>query len=294
MKKTQASNKMKYILISAITVIALALAIGLIVFFSNNSTQNDAVEQQDQEQIESNESEGSKEQEELIKNSEADKEEELESTPDEETKSNEEETQIETPPATEGKDEKATIENGYIVGQTLPTEPTYVDGVLIANKKYPLPKNYNPGENVEARAAFEEMAQAARKEGIELTAFSTFRSFEYQQSLYQRYVDRDGKDNADRYSARPGYSEHQTGLAFDIGEVGKEDLWLTSEFGESAAGKWLVNNAHSYGFILRYPKGKEEITGYMYESWHFRYLGVPLATEVKNSGVTLEEYLGIQ
>ncbi|KGR91819.1 D-alanyl-D-alanine carboxypeptidase [Ureibacillus massiliensis 4400831 = CIP 108448 = CCUG 49529] len=294
MKKSQASNKTKYILISVITVIALAVAIGFIVFFSNNSTQNNPVEQQNQKHIESNEPEESTEQEESIENSEADKEEGLESTPDEEEKTNEEETQNETPPAAEEKDDKVTKENGYIVGQMLPTEPTYVDGVLIANKKYPLPQNYNPGENVEARAAFEEMAQAARKEGIELTAFSTFRSFEYQQSLYKRYVDRDGKDNADRYSARPGYSEHQTGLAFDIGEVGKEDLWLTSEFGESTAGKWLVNNAHNYGFILRYPKGKEEITGYMYESWHFRYLGVPLATDVKNSGVTLEEYLGIQ
>nr|WP_106781610.1 M15 family metallopeptidase [Lysinibacillus timonensis] len=185
-------------------------------------------------------------------------------------------------------------ENGYIVGQKLPSEPTYIDGILIANKKYPLPKNFNPGEDVEARVAYEEMAVAASKAGIQLTAFSTFRSYDYQQTLYNRYVQRDGKDNADRYSARPGYSEHQTGLAFDIGEVGREDLWLTSEFGETAAGKWLVENAHNYGFILRYPKGKEKITGYMYESWHFRYLGIPVATAVKESGLTLEEFLGIQ
>ncbi len=165
---------------------------------------------------------------------------------------------------------------------------------MIANKKYPLPKDYNPGEDVEARVAFGEMAAAARKAGYELTAFSTFRSFDYQTSLYNRYVERDGKANADRYSARPGYSEHQTGLAFDIGEVNREDLWLTSEFGESEAGKWLVGNAHNYGFILRYPQGKEHITGYMYESWHFRYLGIPLATEVYESGVTLEEFLGIE
>lgn len=184
-------------------------------------------------------------------------------------------------------------DNGYIVGLSLPLEPTYIDGILITNKKYPLPKSFSPGESVEARVAFEDMATAASEAGFELTAFSTYRSFEYQTTLYSRYVERDGKDNADRYSARPGYSEHQTGLAFDIGEVNREDLWLTSEFGESEAGKWLVENAHEYGFILRYPKGKELITGYMYESWHFRYLGIPVATEVYESGVTLEEYLGI-
>lgn len=184
-------------------------------------------------------------------------------------------------------------DNGYIVGQELPSEPTIINGVLIANKKYPLPKDFAPGESVEARAAFELMAQDAKKQGFELVAFSTYRSYEYQQSLYNRYVEQDGKDNADRYSARPGYSEHQTGLAFDIGEKGQEHLWLTEEFGESEAGKWLMENAHNYGFILRYPKGKEHITGYMYESWHYRYLGVELATKVKESGLTLEEYLGI-
>ncbi|RHW34902.1 D-alanyl-D-alanine carboxypeptidase family protein [Lysinibacillus yapensis] len=183
---------------------------------------------------------------------------------------------------------------GYIEGQPLPSEPVYVEGVLIANKKYPLPSDFAPGESKEARSAFEKMAGDAKVAGFELVAFSTYRSFEYQQTLYNNYVDRDGQENADRYSARPGYSEHQTGLAFDIGEKGKEDLWLTEEFGETEAGKWLVENAHNYGFILRYPPGKENITGYMYESWHFRYLGVDLATKVKNAKVTLEEYLGIE
>lgn len=193
------------------------------------------------------------------------------------------------------KQQEQPLENGgYIEGQALPKEPTYVDGVLIANKKYPLPADFAPGESEEARAAFEKMAADAKKAGFDITAFSTYRSYEYQETLYNNYVNRDGKENADRYSARPGYSEHQTGLAFDIGEKGKEDLWLTAEFGESEAGKWLVENADKYGFILRYPKGKEAITGYMYESWHFRYLGVDLATKLKESNLTLEEYLGIQ
>ena len=185
--------------------------------------------------------------------------------------------------------------NGYIVDQKPATEPTYVNGILIANKKNPLPATYNKGEDPAARAAFEKMAVAAKEEeGFELVAFSGFRSYEYQKTLYDRYVSRDGKDAADRYSARPGYSEHQTGLAFDIGEKSQEDLWLTSAFGETKAGQWLVNNAHKYGFILRYPKGKEDITGFMYESWHFRYLEGDTATKVYEAGVTLEEYLGIQ
>lgn len=193
------------------------------------------------------------------------------------------------------ENEDIKIVNGYIEGQQPATQPTYVQGILIVNKKNPLPPTYNKGEDPKAKAAFEKMAAAAKSEGgFELVAFSGFRSYEYQQTLYNRYVNRDGKDAADRYSARPGYSEHQSGLAFDIGEKGKEDLWLTSAFGESEAGKWLVNNAHKYGFILRYPKGKEDITGYMYESWHFRYLEGDTAIKVYEAGVTLEEYLGLE
>lgn len=190
--------------------------------------------------------------------------------------------------------EEVELENGYIVGQKPATEPTFVKGVLIANKKNPLPATYNKGEDPKARAAFEKMAKAAMEDGLELVAFSGFRSYDYQKTLYDRYVKRDGKEAADRYSARPGYSEHQTGLAFDIGEKGREELWLTNEFGQTEAGQWLAQNAHKYGFILRYPKGKEDITGFMHESWHFRYLEGELAAKVYEAGVTLEEYLGIQ
>ena len=155
-------------------------------------------------------------------------------------------------------------------------------------------QDFNPGENAEARAAFEQMATDAKALGFDLVAFSGFRSYEYQTTLYNNYVNRDGKEAADRYSARPGHSEHQTGLAFDIGEKSREDLWLTAEFGETPAGKWLADNAHKYGFILRYPEGKEDVTGFMYEAWHFRYLGVEKATEVKQTGLTLEEYLSVE
>ena len=183
---------------------------------------------------------------------------------------------------------------GYAIVTAAVEEPTYIDGILVANKKYPLPQDFNPGENKEARAAFEQMATDAKELGFDLVAFSGFRSYEYQATLYNNYVNRDGKDEADRYSARPGHSEHQTGLAFDIGENSQQGLWLTAEFGETPAGKWLADNAHKYGFILRYPEGKEEITGFMYESWHFRYVGIEKATDIKKTGLTLEEYLGIE
>ena len=183
---------------------------------------------------------------------------------------------------------------GYAIVTAPVAEPTYIDGILVANKKYPLPQDYNPGENKEAREAFEQMATDAKALGFDLVAFSGFRSYEYQTTLYNNYVNRDGKEEADRYSARPGHSEHQTGLAFDVGENSQQDLWLTAEFGETPAGKWLADNAHKYGFILRYPEGKEDITGFMYESWHFRYLGVKKATDVKKTGLTFEEYLSIE
>lgn len=188
-----------------------------------------------------------------------------------------------------------SIDNGgYIEGQVLPKEPRFVKGILLANKKYPLPTTYAPGEDKKARDAFEEMAAEAKLADFNLNAFSTYRSFEYQTTLYERYVARDGKKAADTYSARPGYSEHQTGLAFDIGEVNFEQHFASSSFGETGAGKWVAANAHRFGFILRYPEGKEQITGYMHESWHFRYVGKEIADEIFKRNITLEEYLGVQ
>ncbi|EXJ23118.1 D-alanyl-D-alanine carboxypeptidase [Alkalibacterium sp. AK22] len=168
-------------------------------------------------------------------------------------------------------------------------KPTYVNGVLLVNKHYGLPAHFAPGENKEARAAFNRMAQAAAKDGIRLTAFSTYRSFERQRTLYNNYVKKDGQKAADRYSARPGHSEHQTGLAFDVSQTGAKN-----PFAESHATRWMARHAHTYGFIVRYPKGKEHITGYMYEPWHLRYLGPDLAGKVYRSHLTLEEYLGIK
>lgn len=177
--------------------------------------------------------------------------------------------------------------------EALPSQPTIINGILLANKQHPLPETYAPGEDATARAAFEEMAKAASADGLNLVAFSTFRGFARQKELYEGYVARDGQQAADRYSARPGYSEHQTGLAFDIGEAGQEQHWASASFGKTAGGKWVKENAHKYGFILRYPEGKEHITGYMHESWHFRYVGKEAAAAIYSQNITLEEYLGV-
>ncbi|MEK3979975.1 M15 family metallopeptidase [Psychrobacillus sp. FSL K6-2836] len=182
---------------------------------------------------------------------------------------------------------------GYVGHEILPEEPTVKEGIVIASKKYPLPSTYAPGESKEARAAFQEMAAEATLSGYELIAFSTYRSFDYQTQLYDRYVTNDGQEAADRYSARPGYSEHQTGLAFDIGEQHFEQHFARESFGETEAGKWVAANAHKYGFIMRYPNGAEKITGYMYEPWHFRYIGEELALKVYEANVTLEEFLDL-
>ena len=169
-----------------------------------------------------------------------------------------------------------------------PVEPeiTYINGILIANKTYPLPSSYNPGVDPVADAALQQMFAAAKAEGMNLFVKSGFRSFATQKSLYNGYVRRDGAAAADRYSARPGHSEHQTGLAFDINKA-------DSSFAGSPEAVWLAENCYKYGFIIRYPQGKEAITGYIYEPWHVRYLGVETATAVYNSGLCLEEYLGI-
>lgn len=163
---------------------------------------------------------------------------------------------------------------------------TYVNGILIVNKKYGLPKDYNPGANKEALSKLNLMQADAKSIGLNLPLVSGFRSYTTQEALYNKYVKKDGEALASTYSAKPGTSEHQTGLAFDIGIV-------DSSFANTNEAKWIAENAHLYGFIVRYPKGKTDITGYIYEPWHVRYLGVDIATKVKESGLCLEEYLGI-
>ena len=163
---------------------------------------------------------------------------------------------------------------------------TYVNGVILVNKTYGLPKTYNPKVNNEAYNALKKMQADASTLGLDLSLVSGYRSYERQNTLYSDYVKKDGEEKANTYSAKPGHSEHQTGLAFDIGKV-------DSSFAGTDEALWIEENAHLYGFIVRYPKDKSDITGYIYEPWHVRYLGIDTATKVKQSGLCLEEYLGI-
>ena len=171
-------------------------------------------------------------------------------------------------------------------------ELKYINNILVVNKEFGLPSNFAPGESLEARQAFEKMKNDAANQGIYLEAFSTYRSYWAQQSLYWSYVNEYGQSPTDTFSARAGFSEHQTGLAFDIGGSDKS-LWAEENFKYTEEAKWLKENCTKYGFILRYPEGKERITGYMHESWHFRYIGVEHSKNFENSNLTLEEYLGL-
>lgn len=173
------------------------------------------------------------------------------------------------------------------------TPGKYAGGLLVVNKVYALPSTYNPGIIPVAQKGVDAMVSAAKANDVYLSVISSYRSYSYQKTLYENYVKRDGQAAADRYSARPGHSEHQSGLAFDFGGT-NQNHWLESSFADTAEGRWLAANAHKYGFILRYPKGKESITGYMFEPWHFRYVGSGEAPKIKASGKTLEEYLNVR
>lgn len=181
----------------------------------------------------------------------------------------------------ETKEETKTYEVTNVDGVS------YIGDILIVNKTYPLPSSYNPGGLTDDfMNAFYEMQAAAELDGIELWIQSGFRDYETQEIIYNNYVNSDGKENADTYSARPGYSEHQSGLAADINSP-------YDSFNGTKEAEWLKNNCYKYGFIIRFPEGKESSTGYNYESWHVRYLGKNLAETITMSGLSLEEYFGI-
>lgn len=172
---------------------------------------------------------------------------------------------------------------------------------IMVNKYNSLPSKYAPTDIVkvsnwyaygeanirtEVYEAYKEMFSAAKDAGYTIIINSGYRTYEYQEKVYNQYKDDKGEEYADSYAARPDYSEHQTGLALDViapGTAGK-DFENTDHF------KWLQKNAYKYGFILRYPKDKEKITGYAYESWHYRYLGKDLAKKVYKSDLTYDEY----
>ncbi len=160
---------------------------------------------------------------------------------------------------------------------------TYVDGILIINKTYGAPKSFAPGNDKTARAALDRLIEAATADGVTMEINNGYRSYSSQEKLYDYYVKRDGKAAADTYSARPGYSEHQSGLVYDM------EAWDET----SPQALWLDEHCWEYGFIIRYPKGKDDETGYSYEAWHLRYVGVDVSLRLRELGMTLEKYLGI-
>ena len=165
---------------------------------------------------------------------------------------------------------------------------TYIEGYLVVNKTYTLPSSYGNGLTNATTEAFNKMQAAAKADGLNIYILSAFRSYSYQKTLYNNYVNRDGFVAADTYSARAGHSEHQSGLAFDVNTI-------NDSFANTEEGKWLNDNCYKYGFILRYPNGKSDETGYQYEPWHFRYVGVELVEKLYNNGnwITVEDYFGI-
>lgn len=181
--------------------------------------------------------------------------------------------------------------------------------LALVNKQYFLPENYIPNDLVrpnvtfsfgeqevekslmrtEAADALEKMFADAKKNGIELYAVSGYRSYDRQRILFDAETNKVGMEKAMEAVAIPGSSEHQSGLAMDISSKAV-NLNLVKDFEDTAEGKWLAENAHRFGFILRYPKGKEDITNYMYEPWHFRYVGDKAAKTIYDNDWTLEEY----
>lgn len=175
------------------------------------------------------------------------------------------------------------------------------DLLVLVNKNNKLPENFVP-ENLEeispeyanegkmlvkeAKEQFENLSKTSKILGYKIIAVSAYRDYNYQKNLYENYKENNGLEYADNCCARPGHSEHQTGLAVDV-EGSNEDY---NKFDESPEFKWMKENAHLFGFILRYPKGKEHITGFKYEPWHYRYVGVEVATKIYTEKLTLEEY----
>ncbi len=195
-----------------------------------------------------------------------------------------------------------TTKNGFSIYKV--NDVYYIDDIMMVNKTYGLPKSYIPVDTKEscigktstcnkcinktAYEAFNKMRADASSIGLNIYIASGYRPYVGQESIYNRYIKRDGKEAADTYSARPGYSEHQTSYSFDLNSI-------TDSFIKTKEGLWVNDNAYLYGFIIRFPKGKDRITGYKYEPWHLRYVGYDLAKKLYNNGdwISLEEYFGV-
>ena len=276
-------------------VLVLSLLIGLLVHYQlsveETATKQPVVQEKEPEK------------EEVQKENQEEKEEEAE---EEETVQQEQENTVSEDPVYEEPVQEVPVYTPPALSGEF-SDPYSL--LVVANKKYALDYYFEPtdlrvvnatGNRTHylrdcAASALESMFAAAAQEGITLVTCSSYRSASYQASLYNNYVAMYGTATADTISARPGYSDHQTGLAADIGDHDQATVF-TQAMENTVEGQWLYAHAHEYGFILRYPKGKEWITGYSFEPWHYRYVGVDYATAIYNVSpdCTLEEYFGIE
>lgn len=213
-----------------------------------------------------------------------------------------------------GKSASVTVKVKYaleetvksVSGKNIVTNET--DMAVVINKKRGLPDKYEPADltepkvdfsfsgksekkllRKEAAEALEKLFKLASQDSIKLYGVSGYRSKATQTTIYNYNIKTQGQEETDKVSAKPGFSEHQTGLAIDVSSQSAK-FALEETFGATKEGKWLAANAHKAGFIIRYPKGKESITGYSYEPWHIRYVGLDIANDIHESGQTLEEY----
>ncbi|HZK01285.1 MAG TPA: D-alanyl-D-alanine carboxypeptidase family protein, partial [Anaerovoracaceae bacterium] len=212
-----------------------------------------------------------------------------------------------------GTDSKPENIEGLVAHQNVATKAQRQEArekglLILINKQNPIDEGYKPDDlspikyyatdrseagrymRKEAADRFHELVEAADSEGFKIVMTTAYRSYGFQQILWNNYVANEGEAAASRFSAKPGQSEHQSGLAVDVSSP-SVNYALTERFGETEEGIWLANNAHEYGFIIRFPKDKENITGYLYEPWHIRYVGQPIAEEIYSKTLTLEEYL---
>lgn len=185
--------------------------------------------------------------------------------------------------------EKTSISNYLNSNYILVNKYIYLPSDYVPNNLEAINSKYSIENKLlvsDARIAFEELASDAKKSGFNIRAISAYRSYEYQAKLYNKYASSDGIKIADTYSARAGFSEHQTGLSLDVDNItlGYEQFESTKEF------EWMKDNSYKYGFILRYPEGKSAITGYDYEAWHYRYVGKKIAKYIHDHNITFDEY----
>lgn len=200
------------------------------------------------------------------------------------------------------------IENKDADGNVIIDDP--YDLLVIANKKRKLPDGFKPNDLVvpkvsfsyqgveekshmrkEAAEALEKLFALGLKDGIQLRAVSGFRSMETQKTIFEYNIKTQGQYETERVSSKPGFSEHQTGLAIDV-SADRVNNTLEENFGDTIEGQWLAKHAHEAGYIIRYLKGKEDVTGYAYEPWHIRYVGEETAKKIAERHITLEEYIG--